>query len=444
MEQDQFPRVLILIQPFNSNTGGGITLTNLFRGWPKDRIAVACRGYVINGNTQTDICNRYYQLGQKEQKWMFPFNLIRRKYYSGVLTFNNSDKRNIVVKKSKSRVNFTKNYIEPFLTYLGLSNVISNLFLSPEFCAWADDFDPDIIYAQAAGRSTNDFCAQVHKYLNRPMVFHMMDDWPELLKEQSIFGNYWHKKIDLEIKAMLSKCSLHLAISESMAREYKSRYDIDFLTFHNPIDLSFWEKGQRLNHDLPENPHILYAGRMGLGIEKSLKIMAEAVTQVNKKFHYNLKFLLQVSEKADWMDKYDCVEHKSFVPYQELPIHFGNANILYLPYDFSEKSLKYIKYSMPTKASEYMVSGTPILVFAPKETALAEYAISKKWAKVVTDPEVDQLARALKELLDQQKLRADLSLTAISLAQQKHDAQIVRNAFRSALINMAGVKEAIV
>ncbi|MEX0882142.1 MAG: glycosyltransferase family 4 protein [Cyclobacteriaceae bacterium] len=262
MENKGFPRVLILIQPFNTNTGGGITLTNLFRGWPKDSIAVACRGYVINRTTQTDICNQYYQLGQKEQKWIFPFNLIRRKYYSGILDFSLKDDKKIVSKKSKNRVNFSKKYIDPLLTYLGFSHVLSDLSLSPQFCDWVDDFQPDIIYAQAAGRSTNAFCAKVQEYLKKPMVFHMMDDWPELLKEQSLFGKYWHKKIDLEVKDMLSKCSLHLAISESMAREYKSRYGIDFLTFHNPIDLSFWMKGQKKAYNLSQNIHILYAVRM--------------------------------------------------------------------------------------------------------------------------------------------------------------------------------------
>ena len=31
-----FPKVLILNQPFNNVSGGGITLSNLFKGWEKD------------------------------------------------------------------------------------------------------------------------------------------------------------------------------------------------------------------------------------------------------------------------------------------------------------------------------------------------------------------------------------------------------------------------
>ena len=41
------PKVLILGQPFNNDTGGGITLSNLFNGWDRDKLAVTCLGYLL-------------------------------------------------------------------------------------------------------------------------------------------------------------------------------------------------------------------------------------------------------------------------------------------------------------------------------------------------------------------------------------------------------------
>ena len=61
------PKVLIFGQPFNRDFGGGITLSNLFAGWEKDKIAVTCTGHAIN-NLSTDICNHYYRLGSKEHR----------------------------------------------------------------------------------------------------------------------------------------------------------------------------------------------------------------------------------------------------------------------------------------------------------------------------------------------------------------------------------------
>ena len=65
------PKVLIISQPFNNDTGGGMTLTNLFLGWPSDKLAVVCTGYVLEFNVDTTICRNMYQLGHKEDKWIF-------------------------------------------------------------------------------------------------------------------------------------------------------------------------------------------------------------------------------------------------------------------------------------------------------------------------------------------------------------------------------------
>lgn len=73
-----FPKVLILNQPFNNVSGGGITLSNLFKGWEKDHLAVVCLGTLFNDKTRIDICDQYYQLGEKEHIWKFPLSLMKR------------------------------------------------------------------------------------------------------------------------------------------------------------------------------------------------------------------------------------------------------------------------------------------------------------------------------------------------------------------------------
>jgi hypothetical protein len=82
-----YKKVLIFGQPFNNFTGGGITLTNLFKGWPKEKIAVAYMGHGLY-NVTTDVCDIVYQLGIEEYKWVFPFNLIQRKFQSGLKKFD--------------------------------------------------------------------------------------------------------------------------------------------------------------------------------------------------------------------------------------------------------------------------------------------------------------------------------------------------------------------
>jgi glycosyltransferase involved in cell wall biosynthesis len=431
------PKVLILCQPFNNNFGGGITLANLFTGWDKNKIAVVCTSHIFN-NLNTDICDTYYVLGNEEHKWKFPFNYIQRRVLSGEVKVRaNEENENSVTTKPTLRSRIVNNYFYPFLEYVGIFHGISKITMSPKLCKWIDEYKPDVVYAQAGVRETLVFCSVVQSYIKKPMVFHMMDDWPSTISQKGPFKKLWHKKIDGELRTVLDQSSILLSISDAMAKEYKARYNKNFVTFHNPIEIEFWKSHQRKNYQLSQSPSILYAGRIGTGVQVVLESMAEAIDIVNKQMDKSVRFILQTSEKPSWVENYKCVQHKSLVPYSDLPIVFGEADMLFLPYDFSAESIRYIKYSMPTKAPEYMVSGTPIIIFAPEETALVQDAVKGNWAKVVTENNIDVLCTAVKTLITDDVFRKQIAENAVSIAEAKYNAVIIRNRFKEVITSLA-------
>jgi glycosyltransferase involved in cell wall biosynthesis len=226
-----------------------------------------------------------------------------------------------------------------------------------------------------------------------------------------------------------------------MSEEYQRRYGKKFIAFHNPTDIRFWQTDQRKDWTLGPIPHMLYAGRTGLGIDASLKTIARAVDRANADLGTRLKLILQTGRKPEWIRDYACVEHRPFVPYEELPGVFASADFLLLPYDFSEKAINFIRYSMPTKASEFMVSGSPILVFAPEDTAIVQYAGAYNWAKIVTENRVEALASAIRDLLSDAGERERLARRAVSLAEQRHEAGSVRQDFQSAIRNLVAARQ---
>lgn len=433
MDQVNIPKVLIINQPFNNNTGGGITLSNLFADWGKELLAVACSGYMLVDVMDAAVCNNYYQLGSKERKWIFPLNLVRHNYYSGPLRLTDKSKEHIVKTKSKTRVKLILDFVLPVFDYIGLSHFQSKLELSTEFKKWLDDFNPDIIYMQASNLADIRFCLKLKKYLKRPLIFHMMDDWPSTIANKGFMKNYWGKKINTELKKLLEHADVAMSISEYMAEEYKRRYNKDFITFHNPIDLDFWKSAQRNEYNLSSRITLLYAGRVGLGIDSSLKVIAQAVELANRDLECEIKFALQTPKAPNWIKNYNCVEHRSFVNYQDLPKVFAEADFLILPYDFSNTSLSFIKYSMPTKAPEYMASGTPILIFAPRDTALVRYAEKLGWAVCVTDNKVEILTNAIKEFIQKKEKRHSIAQNAVHIAEQIHNSKTVSVKFKESI-----------
>ena len=194
------------------------------------------------------------------------------------------------------------------------------------------EFKPDVIYAQAEDRMRVAFCLEVQAYLNKPMVYHIMDDWQEVIAD-GLFKKYWDKKVDAALRVLFKHSSLLMSICDEMSIEYKQRYNEEFIPFHNPVELDFWKPYQKKNYDLSNSPTLLYAGRIGLGIDSSLKTIAKAIDQVNKELNMSAKFVLQTQpgEKPGWLADYKCVQHQSFVPYEDLPKVLSSADLMVLP-----------------------------------------------------------------------------------------------------------------
>ncbi|HVA98634.1 MAG TPA: group 1 glycosyl transferase, partial [Bacteroidia bacterium] len=112
----------------------------------------------------------------------------------------------------------------------------------------------------------------------------------------------------------------------------------------------------------------------------------------------------------------------------------ANYDLLFLPLDFDNAGIIFSQFSMPTKVSEYMISGTPIFVFADKQTALAKYALKDNWAYVVSVNKKEALIKGLFELYSNSTLRKTLSEKAKEMAIQNEDADIVKENFRKSFI----------
>lgn len=429
------PKVLIVNQGFNNDTAGGITLTNLFKGWDRDKLAVACDAHLLFHDMDVTICDNYYQLGCDELYMAFPFKRLSKSYKSGKIQFLEGSSQDLAVKKSKVRAKVIMNYLYPSLKFLGIYNYMHKARLSKSFCEWVKEFDPDIIYVHAERRDRISFCIDLHKFTGKPMIFHMMDDWPSV-SNSFILRRFWQRKIDKELKSLFDRTSLFLGISDFMTEEYKARYGKYFIPFHNPIDVESWVQFQKEDYSLSESPVILYAGRIGLGVERSLLTIAKAVQQVNNELKISTKFMIYTQVNPVWTSHYACVEYKGFIPHDRMPSVLAGADLLILPYDFSKKSLQFVKYSMSTKTTEYMASGTPMIVFAPEETALVQYVRKYECASVISNNNDEELTQVIKKLIQDGRFREKLGRNAIQIAEKFHDGKHVREEFKNAISSL--------
>jgi len=433
------PRVLIFGQPFNNRYGGGITLTNLFRGWDRDRIAVAATGHVMYHVT-TDVCETYYQLGKFEFKWRFPFSIFQKKFPSGLIRFNPDLSSSSGSSERGKRHFFVNKIFYPALEWLGLYHSASSIILSEKFREWLSEFRPEILYLQVSTLDTILFAKVLHDYLKIPAVLHMMDDWPSTISKRGPFKRLWERRIGSELRLLLDRIDLCLSISDAMSEEYLRRYNKDFKAYHNPIDASLWKQYTKTNFGIHNDEiKVLYSGRIGTGVNTSILEILRAIKELNRK-GINAKLYIQSpSVNSDLLKSISSDNNVVVNPvadYADLPSIYSNADILVIANDFDKESIYFLRYSMPTKASEFMISGTPILVYSHGDTAISKFFTENKCGCCVTEQDLSKLADAFTKLIDDENYRKELSRNAVMLACEKFDAKKVRSEFQQDLINI--------
>lgn len=434
------PKILIFGQPFNDFSGGGITLSNLFKGWPKDKIAVTYIGHGLL-NVTTDICDTYYQLGNEEHKWRFPFNFLQRKFPSGIKSFTKEKEIQINSNQKGLRYKIVNSYFYPFLRWMGVYHFITSISISDKLIKWLSEYEPEILYIQVTERDEIKFAKNLIAYLKIPSVIHVMDDWPTTISSRGFLKGYWSRRIDKEFKSLLNMVDLHLSISDAMSVEYKKRYNKDFLPFHNPIDVELWTPFSKKDFTIDKKcVNILYSGRLGdNGIAESVVEVASAIDSM-KESDANVKLHIQTPTKdsriLDRLNKYRCIVFNPFANYSKIPEIFSNADILLLANDFSTLGLKYLKFSMPTKASEYMISGTPVLVYTPSVAAVSQFFSRNECGYCITIQSREEIIKAINYLIENEVYRKIISLNAVNLAKERFDARKVRKEFQRLLVNL--------
>src|SRR6266850_555955 len=196
MNDSILPKVLIVGQAFTSTTGGGITLSNLFKDWPKDKLAIVAESKNALDFTK---CLNYYRMGYSEMKMPFPFHFFQRKTEGGIVT--EADMIGAVeIRKTVGLKKKLKWLVDTTLDYTGLYFLAySRERLSNELLAWITRFDPDVIYFQPGSYKQFNFIQRLKENINAPLIAHVMDDWFSFAIKPSPLYFYWNRKLKKKV-----------------------------------------------------------------------------------------------------------------------------------------------------------------------------------------------------------------------------------------------------
>ena len=441
-----YPKVLLLCN-FSQSRSSGITIRNLFKNWPDSRIAVVEYSDSIESIYVPDI-SRYYILGQKEIRYLWPFSYLRKLRASAEHTLHSAPP---TVKPSALRTGFRAKLqsafaklLSGFLRLSGFSFVSRQFRVSPELESWVKAFEPDLVYTSSGDINKLEFAAEIKRHFKASLALHILDDYVNSSYEDTVFPLYWKRRLDSTFRRVLESVDLPLAIGDKMAGEYSGKYGKPFYGFHNPIDPKVWMRSPEEN-TLPaveastDGFTFLYAGKVNRDTVEPIIRFMDAVDALVAKGHavglqicspYPFEIIYRLlGERAESV-------YYGKVPYAELPATFRNADALLLPLDFSEATIRYIRLSMLTKATEYMISGSPIFIFAPGELAVSEYLMKHDSAFHCGDP--TRLEDLILEFMNDSAGRQRIAANAVRCAREDHVIELVGERLRELIVQSIG------
>jgi glycosyltransferase involved in cell wall biosynthesis len=443
VDSSSYPRVLVVGQSFNRRCGGGVTLSNLFEGWPPDRLgAAAPAGQVMDW----DVCGQQYVLGTDEAVWAWPLSLVRRRRTppSGAAAQGSEDGP-AQFRGSAPPAGRAATVLHVGLDLLGVREELLSLRMSAPLRAWIQGFAPDIVYSDPGNLPMMSLVDQISAEFSCPFALHIMDDWPSYRYRDGVLQGIVRSHMERRLRSLISRAASLLVVSDAMAAEYEARYGRTFLPVHNPVDLQRWDALAAAYGDEPDRPpndclRVVYAGKVNSDTSGSLLDVAEVISDMSS---HGQRISLRVNTPdtgAPAVTRMAACRGVVVAPageYCRVPSLMKAADVLLLPLDFDERSVRSMRLSMSTKVSEYLASGRPVLTYAPRGSAVAEYARTGGWSLLVDERDPAAIRRALNLLMEDRALRREMGSRARQVAAESHDASRVRAQFRAALMTGA-------
>ncbi|MDR4477322.1 MAG: hypothetical protein R3B11_15150 [Nitrospira sp.] len=428
----ELPRVLIVTSNnFNLVTGGGITLTNLFRGWPHDRLANLHEDVLPDDHS---VCRTFYRLTEEEIRWVWPFSLVR--------TWYGRKKQQALVSEGGPSGSAGPSWLGSFKRLIG-DGAPKRARLTPALIDWVERFRPTLLYGFLGSLEQLTLTRALARYLNVPLVIHMMDDWPAVLYRNGLLSPVMGPVVRHQLRRVLREARGRFAICDAMCEEYAQRYGYAFQSFQNALVPAEWLPHARTQWQAGQPFVVRYVGSIVPdGQKESLRDIAQAVAemraagrQIELRIHSpqrDTEYLRSVPLPSGAI-RIEGPPESSIVPRL-----LAQSDLLLLPYNFDARSARYIRLSLPTKAPAYMISGTPVLVYAPADVATARYATREAWGYVVSEQGQEAVKAGLTRLMDDASLRERLGRRAQAVAVARHDAERVRREFWRSLTAAAG------
>ena len=269
----------------------------------------------------------------------------------------------------------------------------------------------------------------LHLISRKPLVLYGIDLW-----EETVANSRLERMMARLFERRIFRAAHRVFVISAALRDvYHRKYGISPDILPIPIELPAKPEGPTQGRGQIGDPLIAFTGSVYSACLDALQNLVKAIDSLP---NGTLRLFLATSRKKNELEQLGIQGARiesAFLSKEESQKLQREASILFLPQAFNSGYQPVINTLFPSKTVEYLVSGTPILVHAPAECQIAQYAKEHGFALVVDKPDVEELRGAVTRLLQDQSLRAQLVARAWDTAVKYHDAKKAAGQLEQAL-----------
>lgn len=435
-ENHDYPRIMVIDPtPFNRTRNNGIIKSNLFQGWPKDRLAQIDYSNIEPG---FDVCSRYWNL----KKLDILKALIGVSNYSGARAPSNKERDHQAVKDVEYEnrpVIERKLSILPLNVRVLIGEAVFRLptVISRPLGSWINDFKPEAIFSLLLNASILRMVVKVSQKRDIPILPYFTDDWVVTAYQDHPLGTWLRRSMRFWFDECLKRSPIRLTICEAMTEEYTRRYGGRFRTMMYPIDC----ENTANYHRVPPSDEIVrfvFIGSLEPGRWRSLNEIGQALMKL-RLMGVDGELLIytfpdEIKKHGRNLTLEPVMRIAGTASADEVLKLQREADVLVHVEGFDSQDRRRTKYSISTKLPQYMAAGACIFAYGPKEVASMKYIGESEIGLAVGDPDMKLLCAALSRIISESSLRRSLGQRSRRFALENHESAAQRERFRQAAL----------
>ena len=354
--QKKYPRLLVCTVGAWSDKIGSNTMSELFRDYPKDKLACL---YIRADIPNSNVCHYYFHIFEgRVLKSIFRRNMATGEEFR--LGYKQDNAKDLEEEKAR----YDKYRRKKRWPYLFAREFVwlFGKWKSKELNKFLDDFNPEVLICPIESyihfNRINEYI--IKRCKPQKVVSYLWDDNFTYKQHPNSIGYKIHRWwLRHSIKRLIKKSTTVFSICPKMKREVDAEYGIDSVLLTKPI-----YQFNEVKQVTPTFPiKILYTGKLIYGRDETIAEIVDALKIIN---HDGQKALLQIytnTELPQEMRQRICVEGcceiKGFVPQEEAIRIQKEADILLYAEGLSNTNLT-ARLSFSTKMTDYLASGNCI------------------------------------------------------------------------------------